>query len=798
MSGADCFFRLVALRKKLRKTAHSARVPVNSGASKPQADSNGGSQQGAPQGTAARPPAREPRGWGFRLMAILSPVLLLGILELGLRLAGYGYPTSFFSKTMVEGRECLVENRTFSRLFFPASLARVPAPFTMEANKAAGTFRIFIFGESAAEGDPRPQLSAGRYLKALLQERFRGQRFEVINTAITAINSHAILPIARECAAYQGDFWVVYMGNNEMIGPFGAATVFGRRAAPAWFVRLNLAIQRLRVGQLLKQVAGSVHGGSSAVPKWEGMEMFLRNTLSPSDPRKEVVYGNFRHNLEDMLHAGTASGARIVLSTVAVNLKDCPPFASENETSLEEAGRAAFNRAWAEAEAAREHGDAALAVQRYGEAAKTFPQSASAHYLLATSLLAVSNVDEAKREFELARDDDTLCFRADSRLNSNIVEIAGQFRSKGVALCDAAGALAASSPDNVPGREYFYEHVHPNCEGNYALGLAWAKEIAALMPAAARQQEASAWASEAACDGIIGATDWNRAPVIQEVIERLRQPPLSTQFGNSNRVAALQSQLAALRSRTAAADGSAARAVYEEALRRAPEDYMVHGNYAEFLEATGDFKEALAQRRLVAKLTPQDYFSHYKLGRLLRDQRELPGAEQAFRAAVRLNPDQDEVRLQLGAVCALQKKFEPALAEFEAARRLAPGDPRPLLFAGEALWELKRARESLDLLREATRLKPDYADAHYQLGEELALSLELPEAAAEFQTVLRLKPTHLRARLNLAVALSKMGRAQDALRECDEALRIDPGNKQALQLRQNLVGGATPRTGGAR
>jgi hypothetical protein len=71
----------------------------------------------------------------------------------------------------------------------------------------------------------------------LLRERFPGQRFEVVNVAVTAINSHVILPIARECAQHQGDLWIVYMGNNEMVGPFGAATVFGTRAPSWWSVR---------------------------------------------------------------------------------------------------------------------------------------------------------------------------------------------------------------------------------------------------------------------------------------------------------------------------------------------------------------------------------------------------------------------------------------------------------------------------------------------------------------------------------------------------------------------------------
>ena len=92
--------------------------------------------------------------------------------------------------------------------------------------KPPNTKRIFILGESAALGDPMPEFSFSRMLEKMLIERFPSNRFEVINVAVTAINSHVILPIARECARHEGDLWIVYMGNNEMVGPFGAGTVF--------------------------------------------------------------------------------------------------------------------------------------------------------------------------------------------------------------------------------------------------------------------------------------------------------------------------------------------------------------------------------------------------------------------------------------------------------------------------------------------------------------------------------------------------------------------------------------------
>src|ERR1017187_5148207 len=278
-----------------------------------------------------------------RLAAAGLPLLLLVGVELALRVGGYGYSTDFFKRATIAGQDYFVENDQFGLRFFPPSLVRVPSPVFMRAKKAPDTIRIFIRGESAALGDPRPNYGAGRYLEALLRARYPGAKFEVVNTAVTAINSHVILPIARECAHHEGDVWVVYMGNNEMVGPFGAATVFGLQAPPLRLVRLSLMLKETRLGQLLGALGHKLRPSSSGPSEWHGMKMFLQNQVPPNDARKEVVYLSFHQNLEDLLRAGLDSGARIVLSTVAVNLKDCPPFGSWPVTNLP-AGGAAFEK----------------------------------------------------------------------------------------------------------------------------------------------------------------------------------------------------------------------------------------------------------------------------------------------------------------------------------------------------------------------------------------------------------------------------------------------------------------------
>ena len=294
-------------------------------------------------------PLSPARKWAFRFIALMVlPLLLLGGVEAGLRVAGYGYPTGFFEKIRVRDKDYFINNENFTLRFFPPQLARWPDPFLIPAVKPPDTIRIFIFGESAAMGDPQPAYGASRYMEVLLRQRFPGKKFEVINLGITAINSHVILPIARDCARHDGDFWIVYMGNNEMVGPFGAATVFGAQALPRSVVRFNLALQRTRTGQLL--VSAMRHlAGKSKNTSWGGMEMFLDNQIPPGDPRKETVYRNFDANLRDIVMAGMNSGAKVILNTVAVNLKDSPPFASLSNSNLPAADRQRFGQIFADA-----------------------------------------------------------------------------------------------------------------------------------------------------------------------------------------------------------------------------------------------------------------------------------------------------------------------------------------------------------------------------------------------------------------------------------------------------------------
>ncbi len=739
-------------------------------------------------------PLSQARKWLFSVVGfVVLPLLLLAGAEVALRLAGYGYPTAFFKRIRIGNEDYFVDNDKFGLRFFPPELARSPAPVVMKANKGPGVRRIFLLGESAALGDPRPAYGPGRCLQALLRERLPDTQFEVICGAVTAINSHALLPIARECARRQGDLWILYMGNNEMVGPFGATTVFGSQSPPLWNARLGLAIQQTRLGQLLMALARALAGSGNHPPSWGGMQMFMESRIAPRDPRKQVVYSNFRRNLQDILQTGRSKGVPIVLCTVAVNLKDCPPFASLQDPALNQTGRLAYDALCAKAGHAAQAGDFSAAAAKYEQAARIDAGSAELHYLWGQCLLQLSTqLHSARAHLEVARDNDALPFRADSRLNAIIAQAARRWAGPGLVFCDAAQLLATNSPAGVPGREAFYEHVHFNPQGNYLLGRAWAQEVLRLLPASATNHAGAAWASQEVCEQRLGLTDWNRCAILEDLLQRLSQPPFTGQLDHTQQIEQIRGQLQALRLRLDGPAADRARQTYLAALKLDPDDHRLHENFAQFLEAVGNLPEAVAEWQRVRQLIPQHHAAYFQAGRLLVRQGKIQPGRALLSQAVTLRPDLAEGWLELGNLCALERRPELALKDYERLRQLAPHDPRAYYHIGKALSRLQLQPEAILNLQHAIQLRPDYWEAHYALGEELAFSGQTPEAQKEFEETLRLKPGYAMAHLNLGVALAKQRDLENARRHLEEAARLDPHNPEARDYLRKLQAANPP------
>ena len=595
-------------------------------------------------GTTRKVAVGKGRLWLFRLLAIfLVPALLIGVLEVGLRVSGYGYSSRFFKPSEVEGKRFLIPNFKFGYRFFPPALARIPALFRIPAEKPAGTYRIFLFGESAALGDPDSSYGMGRYLEVLLEARYPETDFEVVCVAMTAIDSHVILPIARECAHLQGDLWVVYMGNNEMIGPFGAGTVFGAKAPPLGFARGVVALKATRVGQLLDHFVRTLRGDSSAPESWNGIDMFGKNQLRYNDANRLRAYDNFEGNLKDMLREGRRAGVPVILGTVASNLRNFSPLASLHSTGLDAQQLQQWDTLFNKGVALEDTGDYGGALSNYLDAAAIDAEYAELHFRIGTCQLALGQEAEARRAFERARDWDALAVRADSRIN-RIIQDTGRESGGRVVVVDAAKALAEESGEGIPGEEWFYEHVHFTVDGNYRMARLFADQVAQLLPPAIRGNQSQAWLDEKTCNEHLALTEWDQLRLWKMARGRINVSPYTAQSSHPANVDYMNAQIRQGIKRASGVPPQAGQRLYEQAIASRPDDTFLIGNYAQFLEGTGSSEMAIVQAEKFRDLLPGLAWPHCYLGGLLAREGRFDEAKESFLRALEIRPDLDYVR----------------------------------------------------------------------------------------------------------------------------------------------------------
>jgi tetratricopeptide (TPR) repeat protein len=498
---------------------------------------------------------------------VLAPVLLLVLAELVLRVCGVGTPTGVTRPCTDHGQPAYCDNPSFAAPYFPEGMFRTPRPFVIPSTKLPGTYRIFVLGESVAWGDPDPTYGFARYLEVMLRQRYPQTKFEVINTSITALNSHAFLPMVKDLAHYQPDLFIIYTGNTEVVGPFGPGTVLTPWDMSLTTIRARIFFNSTRLGQLVGKLSPA-----NQKNEWRGMEMFLDRQVRADSPQMKPVYENFAANLRDIVAAARRAGAQVLISTVATNLKDCAPFASLHREGIREDELHSWEglvQRGADLESAGSYADA---LKLYLSAAEIDPQYAELQFRIARCLWALGDFARAKERFVRAQDLDTLRFRADSRLNEVIRGLAGT--GSGVGVVDAAAVFAGESPHEVPGSELFYEHVHMNPRGTYLLARAYFRQLDSMLPAELQRSAISAdVASEEECESQLAFTPYDRLRVAGLVLAKLERPPFTNQLNHSEEVLRMKSQ----------SEGSPNYeeivADYQWAILQNPQDRLLHLNY---------------------------------------------------------------------------------------------------------------------------------------------------------------------------------------------------------------------------
>ncbi len=465
--------------------------------------------------------SRNWRFWAVRAgIAIAVPVLLLVAVELCLRAFDVGYSTDLTQPCTVHGRPSNCYNLFFPAPFFPPGMIKTPLVYAVPAEKPKGTYRIFVLGESAAMGDPDPAYSFSRYLEVMLTQRFPDKKFEVFNTGSVAINSHVSLLVAKGLAKLQPDFVIVYSGNNEVVGPYGPGTVLSSSGMWLPAVRASIWFRSTRIGQLLTTLGAQKQ-------EWGGMEMFLDKQVPASSPLMQYAYTNFDTNLRDTITASKDAGAHVIVSTVATNLRDCAPFASQHREGLSQSDLQKWTSLMQEGNRLEQTGDYAQALQVYRQALAIDGQYAELEFRIARCLEKAGDTQQATQHFARARDLDTLRFRADSRIN----QINRSAAASGAEVVDAEAIFSQSNPTETIGSDLVYEHVHLTPAGNYLLAREMFRKIATQI--AGQPVHDDEIPTEAQCERLLALTSYDRYRMSNEMAQRLERPPFTNQLNHA-------------------------------------------------------------------------------------------------------------------------------------------------------------------------------------------------------------------------------------------------------------------------
>lgn len=411
--------------------------------------------------------------WWASALLLLIPVAFFGLLEGGLRVAGYGQAYPLFVEVPSQP-EYLYQNRDVGRRYF-TQVASVPNSQNdfFRKEKADSTLRIVVQGGSSAAGYPFYRGgSFSRMLEQRLLQTFPGRPVEVINTAMAAVNSYTLRDLVPEILAIEPDAVLIYAGHNEYYGALGvgAAESLGRFRP---VVNLYLQLQDWRTVQLLRaglsRLAGLVAGRDAGErPDATLMARMVGEQAIPYEsPLYELGLRQFEGNMADVLAAYRESGVPVFIGTLASNERDHVPFVS-GLAPVTDAD--AWDAAYGDARRRAAGGDTTGALAQLDALIQEDSLSAKAFYLKAQFLDGQGRDVEARVAYLAAKDRDLLRFRAPEAMNTILRELADEY---GATVVETQAALAAVAPDGIIGETLMLEHLHPNLDGYFRIADAF-------------------------------------------------------------------------------------------------------------------------------------------------------------------------------------------------------------------------------------------------------------------------------------------------------------------------------------
>lgn len=365
----------------------------------------------------------------FYVVLILLPVVIVILLELSLRLFNYG---GTYDQWIPAGEGRLTLNPEIAFRYF-YNTDRVPSANHnyFDEVKKENSYRVFVMGGSSAAGFPySPNGALSRYIRKRLELLYPERKIEVVNIAMSAINSYALRDMLPGVLEKEPDLIIIYAGHNEYYGALGVGSV-ETLGDTRFIVNTVIWLNRFKTFKLLRDAVKSVSGWFSTPVKSDGtlMARMSQRQLIPFNSEKFYSgLSQYEGNLRDILEMAKENNVPVILGRLVSNLKDQKPFESIREVEYPVA-------------------DEIFSKAQY--------QSSSGNAVSADSL------------FRLAKDLDALRWRAPEKVNQ-IIENLGKEFSYPVVKLDSV--FNVESVSGIVGDDLITDHLHPNLRGFQIIG----------------------------------------------------------------------------------------------------------------------------------------------------------------------------------------------------------------------------------------------------------------------------------------------------------------------------------------
>ncbi len=629
--------------------------------------------------------------WIFTILMLLLPLLILGGMEGLLRLVGYGHSYPLFQP--VPGfPEYMYQNPEVARRYFGMQRNVPNSNFDVfRTVKDSSTIRIFVQGGSSAAGYPYYHGGTfSRMLEQRLQQTYPDYTFEVVNTAMAAVNSYTLLDLSDEILREHPDAILIYAGHNEFYGALGVGSAESvGKLRP--IVLLYLKLRNFRLVQLLRQALFAIKRQlSSSGPSIKGhtlMSRIVRERQIPLySPTYEMGLRQFKANLHDLLSRYARAGVPVFLGTVASNESDLPPFEGFSLQHPE-----AYRRLLQQAQSALQQGDTTAALQFIQQCQKMDSLAAWSYFLEGRIRMAQGRYEEAREAFLKARDRDMLRFRAPEAINRIIREEAEEH---GAIVVPVEEHLRTHAPHGMIGHTLILEHLHPNLTGYF-------------------------WMADAFYDALLHSgklpLPWRPSIPDEEAYRERLVTPVDSLYG-WYRVLVLTSDwpfrqtpppvhpLDTLQARTL--EARLARDLFQEKIKWVDAQEALRRHY----EKTGNYREALRASMAILQeypLIPEPYIATANiLVKMHRYSEAITYYEAALDLREAVYPHQ-----MLGALYLAMNLTQKARMHLQAALRMDPTNVQALYNMSGLYLKTGQPDSAAILLTRLLHIQPDHTEA---------------------------------------------------------------------------------------